>query len=365
MSLINQVLKDLESRKQGAVSANAAEHVRPIFNHGEEKSHKKLWLTTGLVVGMSFFSVSGWFLYQTLETSPQDTKVYADTQVDRLLAAETPNTFSLPALPQAPFVFDESSELERHSASSEAQDEPNPEPMTRLGEQTLASIEPALAAPVESLAKQVPSALEVPASSPSMVKEAKTPEIRAKALFKKGKGLLKRGQLPEAMALFEESLSVWPLHHEARETMIWVHMRYRMWLHAEEKLTQAIALFPNETRYVILKARLLIEQKQPEVALSVLSSQTPALVESTEFYALKAALLQELERPTEAAELYQALTAFNPRQGAWQMGLGLALEQTGRYAAAINAYEAALGTSALSPESEQYVKKRVRVLQAS
>lgn len=364
MSLINQVLKDLESRKQGAVSANAAEHVRPIFNDGEEKSYRKLWLTTGLVVGMSFLSVSGWFLYQTLESNPQDSKAYADTQVDRLLAAETPNTFSLPVLPQAPFVFDEPSELELHSGNAEGHDETKPEPMTRLGKQTLASIGP-VSAPVESLAKQVPSALEMPASSPSMVKKAKTPEIRAKVLFKKGKGLLKRGQLPEAMALFEESLSVWPLHHEARETMIWVHMRYRMWLHAEEKLTQAIALFPNETRYVILKARLLIEQKQPEVALSVLSSQTPALVESTEFYALKAALLQELERPTEAAELYQALTAFNPHQGAWQMGLGLALEQTGRYAAAINAYEAALGSSALSPESEQYVKKRVRVLQAS
>ncbi len=357
MSLINQVLKDLESRKNGAVAASGPAHVRPIFNQADEnkaKGRKRFYGVLALSFLMLF--MAGWFFNQKQKGPLTGSSIQVVFQPMGQLSASNEAEW-VPELPEPSFSLDTGQGILSIPISVASPEETD----TRLEKPLLTEALPKLP-PLDAHNLIL---ADVPAAKPGMLKETKTPETRSKAIFTKGQSLLKRGQLPEAVAAFEESLSVWPLNHQAREAIIWVHMRYRMWLQAEQKLTQAIALFPNEIRYFTLKARLLIEQKQPEVALSVLNSQTPALVESTDFYALKAALLQELGQPAKAAELYQALTAYNPGQGAWQMGLGLALEQTGRFSSAIVAYQSALESKALSPESERYVEKRVRLLQAS
>ena len=79
----------------------------------------------------------------------------------------------------------------------------------------------------------------------------------------------------------------------------------------------------------------------PKQALYLLQQYSPPIEEYPNYYALMAALQQQLGQPNLAVQLWSVLAIQNDNS-TWWLGLSIALESSSRPNAAIDAYEHAI-----------------------
>jgi tetratricopeptide (TPR) repeat protein len=77
---------------------------------------------------------------------------------------------------------------------------------------------------------------------------------------------------------------------------------------------------------------------------------------------LRAAVLAQLGRPTQARQAYEAAARLQPDNAQWWFGLGVTLESEGHPTLAAQAYRRALLVGLPSTQLEQYAQQRLRVL---
>lgn len=114
----------------------------------------------------------------------------------------------------------------------------------------------------------------------------------------------------------------------------------------------------------LLRARALLATGDLSGALAVLSSQIPPLKGHIEYRVTLATLLQQAGHSSEAAEQWSALLTVDDSRAAWWVGLGVALESQGKAASAQRAYTQAEALPGLSPSLADYVRERLKRLQA-
>lgn len=112
---------------------------------------------------------------------------------------------------------------------------------------------------------------------------------------------------------------------------------------------------------VELKAKSLVNQGKVSQALDLLQSVSPPIEQYPDYHAFIAALYQRQGLPAMAAELYKRLLVLNPDKGAWWVGLGIALESLGHMQQAQNAYIHAENAGNLNPELRAYIQSKMQV----
>lgn len=160
----------------------------------------------------------------------------------------------------------------------------------------------------------------------------------AEAEYRKGMQAVKRGDNAAALPLFQHALELDPLLAKARQALLSVLVGARQWNEAQKAAHDGLALDPAQPGWAMILARLQFEQGDAAGAIETLGRHAAHAQNDADYQGLFAYLLQKQQRPAEAAERFKAALALRPNEGRWWFGLGLAQEGAGRAGEAREAY---------------------------
>ena len=182
------------------------------------------------------------------------------------------------------------------------------------------------------------------------------------ALFKDAVTAYRTGDVVHAIALFHQVLTRSPRYIQAREMLTTILLQQGDRQGASSLLSEGISLYPHNTKFIKLYAKLLFDKGRLDDALAYLKQAQPAITDDPEYYALMAAVLQRRKDYLESGEIYHRLVKIDPAKGVWWMGLGISLEGLGRAAEAREAYGNARRDKTLAADVSRYIETRIRIL---
>lgn len=237
--------------------------------------------------------------------------------------------------------------------------------------------EPAIAAAEKREAIASPSAL-VAAAAPAAIasitratvlgesrieKKApnRTAHERAEAEYQRGVVAHQQGSLAEAASAYTNALREESHHAPARQALAGLLIAQGRADEAKLLLTEGLARTPRHAGMAMTLSRLHAERGEWQRAIEVMDA-APVNAPAAEDLAFRAAVLQRLNRHAEAAEHFSAALRTTPHHGVWWMGLGMSLAAEGRNDTAKEAFNRARASGSLTPELAQYVEQRLRQL---
>ncbi len=191
-----------------------------------------------------------------------------------------------------------------------------------------------------------------------------SPTERADGEYRRGVELHERGHADDAETAFAAALQHDPQHASARRALAIEWIGRGRAADAERILTEGLAMNPRQPPLAIVVARIQADRHELPAAIetlrAALGGSTVATPEQAETLALLATLQQGAGQHREAVDSFAAALRQAPQNGAWWTGLGLSLAAEGRGASAREAFERARATGTLAPELLVYVEQRLR-----
>lgn len=372
MSIINRMLKDLEQK-------TTTETLSPIYR---PQSHRlPLWYWLVLVL----FPLVLWVWWPKIQALWHPTE-------------PVPTAQATPAVAMQP------AEIKPVEAQVKVAEAPAPEPIVAPAPQVVAApqpIEPIVVEPpaektiapkTETVSKttkdkplstdvtvpvttQEPEAdddtgydnaiVEMPTPQPEMhVQEEKLSagEIAALERRKYQTAMVKRDTDAAKQAL-QTVLANDPLDIRSRKQLAALYYGENALDSARDTLTEGVRLSPTNADLRLLAARVIQTQGQTSEALQLLKAIQPSARQNLDFYALRAALAQQIGDLTEAEHTYRALTLAEPSSGRWWLGLAITQEKQGEMSGiSVASYRRALLDRTLSGASRHFAEQRIQKL---
>lgn len=386
MSVINQVLLDLEKRRaSGSERGTLHNHVRAM--PPSKGGARGPWIA-GLVVA-ALALAAAWAALQSSRTVPPPPA--------RGIAPAP--AIAQPAAPLVPEVVTVSSAPERAVAARLTFElsrlpDPLPEPGVKLIDERAIPATRIVGTPAQE-ARAVPvraepvSASRVEAKLPvlpapatrdsSPVRKASaapaalrieidkrvrepTPQQRAEAEYRSATALLHKGQPAEARAGFEAALAHYPGHPGARQGLLGVLVESGRTDEAERVMQEGLQIAPYQIGFAMALARLQVDRGDTPAAVDTLQASLPHAQGNGDYFAFLAGLLQRERRFAEAIEQFHSALRLRPDNGVWLLGLGMSLQALDRNAEAREAFQRARGSPALSPDLQAFADQRLRQL---
>lgn len=373
MSVINQMLKDLDRRQQEA--EGAAVYVAPVRQQG-------WWMLVLTLLCTLALGILGWRTWIFWQQSQRASLPAAQVEAPRTAPAVAPSaplavvatTQAVPsAAPVAKVPAAGAESTAARVAPSAAEqvpadeavlaDEGNPE--EALGDETIPSdeeLQPDLYA--ELAAEQ--SAEEAPAPAaprkPGILK-IETVELSDAELAtlaeRKATTAMAKGRMQEAQDGYYEVLAHDPHNQGAREQLAGLLYGAGRLTEAAQVLEEGLRLDPAQADLRLLLARVAISGGDRQKALDWLTGYQPDIASNLDYYATWAGLAQELGQPVQASEMYVRLLRQQPDQGRWWLGLGVAEDGQGHRQRALDAYRNAQLHGNLGEASTQWLEQRI------
>ncbi len=402
MSLINQMLRDLESRR--TTPAMAGGGVAPLALAAQRAADPRAtdapvqrtdagrsggvhrWMIAVIALLLVLLGLLLWSSQPPWQENMPPVNTAAADPVARvpvvamtvepvIPVSDTPAepVASVPVTPTEPSASVSVMSVEPDAAVEKIVVEPPPRPVpvgAPTSQSPILSPEPSTSRPetrVQSASK--PSLPVAPVQAPAadtLVNKRIRPlnnEQRAEQTLRRGVGLLGQGRQAEAEQALREALQMDPRQLRARETLAALYFNSGRLSEAQALLAEGVRLSPRAAGLVQFYARLMADQGELDTALTALQRARPPLEENPDYHALLAALYQRAGRHEPAAWTYRQLLAQRGTQAAWWMGLGISLEALGDTAPALEAYVKAhqLG-GGLNSQVLDYLGSRIRVL---
>ena len=385
MSVINQVLRDLEQRN-AAQAAPVPAPARPgpsvrAVSAPRLRSHARLAVGAATVVAAAAAAAIG----PSVWTHRPSVAARSDAAVQPSPLVEAPTAESVkataPAAPaSAPAVAEASTPLPTPDALWGTPIPPAPRPIAVTARAPApvathaahpAPVAEAVPAPAPAKVKSLP-ANAVAAMAPEPLADGRierrdhppTARERAEAAFRAGTSALERGNVTEAQARFDEALAFAADHVAARQSLLGLMLEARRYTDAEALLLDGL----DHVRYApfaLVAARLQAERGDVARAIATLESYEDIARGNAEYMAMLAGMLQRAARHAEAVDRYtQAIAAGNPR-AVWHMGRAISLRELGRSAESRAAFQQSLETGALTPEVQTYVERQIAALRTA
>lgn len=191
-----------------------------------------------------------------------------------------------------------------------------------------------------------------------------TLQQQADTEYRRAYQLMRQGHNNEALAGYENAVKLYPGHDLARQNMVSLLLGKKRNAEAETLLQEGLLLDPQQASFAMLLARLQVERNAVPLALETLQHTLPYAGKQPEYLAFVAALLQRQSRHKEAAEYYRKSLQLNPQSGVWLMGLGISLRAEQRKVEAREAFKRALDTNSLGTELNDFVAQQLKELQS-
>ena len=222
--------------------------------------------------------------------------------------------------------------------------------------------------PQENTVRPMASAASEPAASPARRGAIERSELSsrpdtAEALYRKAMAAIDHGQRDEAKDLLHEALRADALHVAALQQLVKSLLESRRVDEAMEVLRDGLRVRPAQSAWAMSLARLQVDRGDLAGAAQTLQEGLPAAFNNPDYLGFAGHLQQRLGNGKEAATLYQGATRMAPGDGRWWLGLGLAMESEGRNDQAVAAFQRARQCANLSRELNALVEQKLRQLQ--
>lgn len=177
--------------------------------------------------------------------------------------------------------------------------------------------------------------------------------------------LLQQGRVAEAQDMMRKALETNPRNLKARQALVGLLVEGRHHDEAMALLQEGVKLTPEQSGLCMALARLQVEVGDGKGASNTLEQGLQYAGEDAEYHAFYAALMQREDRHDEAVAHYLTALKSNPAMPSWLVGIGISWQAQGKLADAGEAYQRAKDTGQLTPQVSQFVEQRlIQVRQA-
>lgn len=373
MSLINQMLKDLETRRAEGGSAQHATLVR-------SRAGFLPWIVAGTLGLVAV--VLGVLLWQ--QDTPDETHAVVEQQAPVDADRAVTGTEATPVTEREPDANSDQDLQQPADTSTLAATETGtgsvetPEPTTRDDKLEPDSDEPAVAVTTPE-----PVATDPTSDKPVVTKPVETrqqdsnagtdgsfsitpstadPREQAKRNIERGLDAARRGEHRRASEHLQAGLAILPREDEARLALHASLRRQGRIAEAEGILEAGLVDAREPYRFAAVLARLRAQRGNLDEAVAFLKLDPPTVQADPEYHALWGALLQQQGDYSAALPVYERLADYQPGNAQWLAGLGIARQQTGDAQGAIDAYERALRTGRLADTLTDYIQDQLNTL---
>jgi len=342
MSLINQVLKDIDKRQANKnVSYTLDESIRGVGGTASQSLSAPLMIIIVLALiglGVYFFRAA---LFPTAPVVPAPALVQATplllqqpaapalapglTQQSAAAVAQPQTQAQAPA--QAPAKALTTSAQDNTAAPS-ATATPNTGAQVNASQTNSAANTPAPMSKEVRVVAAPRAASSAPAAGPApapVVTKTPTPEQRSVDLARQAQPLLRQNQAKQAQPLLEQALSIYPGNIEARQLLAHTHLQL------------------NDVN----------------AAITTLKGGLTPNGNSPDYNAFLGALLQRKERHEEAVQQYVAALQRSPDNANWLVGIAISLQAQNMMVSAKEAYQRALDLGTLPPDLAGFAQRRL------
>lgn len=384
MSLINKMLRDIESRQEQ--TAPRPIPVKPVYQDlraAVPEPRAARGAPRLLAVGGSIVAVLalGYFAWDRgwVRTAPATRAVaVAPPQVPlphTTAPVSTPEPSVPPAIaakiaappPTPPAVA--SSEPEPRVAVVAATD--NAEPVLRASgvpvPTAVSPKKPASKPAVIAKKENVGPAVAAPSIPGSIDKRMRplTSEEKAESAYRQAARSLEQGRSGDAGRMLRQALAADPQHVHARELLVTLALKNGRNREAQQLLEEGMVLAPTHYPFVQLLARLHVENGAELRALALLEQAAPNAANDADYQGLLAALYQRQGRHADAVTAYRHALELRPTDSRAWVGLGISLEAEKDYGAARLSYQRARGLGDLPPALARHTDQRLAQLRAT
>lgn len=390
MSVINQVLLDLEKRRASpAERGTVPSHVRALPEDSRAAMHWG-WVAGG--VAAVVVAAGAWVLLagsSTTRSSPPP-RTGAEVAIEKVVIASAGVAVDVKPeedsgdkpFPAFRFSFELSNPPTEPAPQSDApaparRDASGPLPTSRVigrvgtesatdsaqqGAKASARPERTNKPAVVAAAKPVAGATGAETGIQKQVRQPTSRDL-AENEYRKAAASLHQGRLAEAQEGFEAALNLYPGYNSARQALVGLLVEAKKLTEAERVLQEGLAQSPAQIGFAMALARLQVDRGDAAQAAATLRKGIDYAQGSPEYIAFLGAVLQRLGQHEEAIEQFQAALRQKPASGVWWLGLGISLQSANRAADAQDAFRRARATNNLSPELSAFADQRIRQLQ--
>lgn len=189
-----------------------------------------------------------------------------------------------------------------------------------------------------------------------------SPRQLAERRFQQAMADLQAGRTQQGAQRLQEALLIAPDYHEVRQQLAVYYFSYGFLTDALAVLEQGLDEFPGEPSLILIQARILERAGEQAMALQALSGVTNDLPLNADLLVLRGALASELGDYMTASATYASLTSWRPREGRWWLGLAIAKEELELYEEALQAYRRALDDPSIAVSTREFIHQRVEEL---
>jgi MSHA biogenesis protein MshN len=191
-----------------------------------------------------------------------------------------------------------------------------------------------------------------------------TPQQKSDNHYKQALSLLQQGRVSEARDALAQSLEEDPFNHNARQTLAGLLVDSRHAADAIAVLLEGVRVAPEQSGFAMALARLQVEAGDRAAGLQTLEQGAKYAGDDAEYHAFYAALLQRGNRHDEAIAHYLTALRGDPANTNWLIGVGISLQEQGKFADAREAFERARMVGDLTPELAAFVDQRLRQMKS-
>ena len=375
MSVINQMLKDLDERKPEQQGSPI-----PQTTVGVPSGQKRGWALIILIIVI--INVLGWFVWhiyqenqalkaQQANTSQQavvnTSKKIVETAViekQEQLSTQTKEEASLVAVEepkQQTQLQPKVTEVEvpkTQPARSESQIEQKPS-LATVATNNQAKVQEVVTSNVENVTES-PIKIEKAKPTMSVARKQLSPQELIAKKVEQAENAIVTNQPLKAESLYEEILVIDGHEHEVRKQLAALWYGRKAYQSALNLLQQGSAIDYNNSEFRLMKARIYLTMGQAANALNELLVLKD--VQQVEYQAMIATTAQQLQQIQEAVYAYEKLTQLQPNDGRWWLGLAIAHDTDAKFELAINAYKKAILLPGISNSSMAFARQRIQEL---
>ena len=364
MSLLNQMLKDLEQRRADAAETPVLHReVRPL--PAAAPSRRPFWILLLVVLLLSGAGAGWWFVLGPARPLPQTavpTQVTAAPLPELAVSAPPIPAPPIPAIssPTAIPAAEPPPLLPAATPSASISPPTSPTPVKPLAEKSSAKLRLSdeLTLPTRKF-EETPAA---PVTDMTIEKRALelNPREQAERLYRAAVVLLGQAREAEGIATLRLALKDDPEHLAARQLLIKFSVDRRDLETAQTDLEEGLRRLPKQTAWAMLLSRIKLDRGDAGGALALLERHESHAGSAADYQGAMAAMLQRLNRQADAEGRFGRAAQTEPGNGRWWIGLGMTREAQGKTTEAREAYRNALGTNGLGAELRSFAETKVR-----
>jgi Flp pilus assembly protein TadD len=357
MSLINQMLRDLEQRNQQTPSVNQTQPLDIQMPRVETRPDKHYgWWLTGLLP----IAVAGWFFWQSSQSNqPAIASSQPIVTTPSIKPAEPQQTQVIASAPEAT-VQPQSVAIEVASPAEQPAvqtDIPKPEAQTNSQTQQAETAKPELAAIEPAKVENKP--LSISPQKTAKSKSITRPQQQADKIFRQTHAQMSRLMRQENL---KEVLQLDPRHLAARQQLLQILIQEHSNLELKQFLDESLAWFPDNLGFITTLAHYHVQHKNFADAVATLERVDNFRINDPHYLALLAASYQQQHQFTQALPVYQKLTQIQPEKAENWLGLGICADKLQQNSSALDAYQQALNKNTLNSAVVDYINQRLSAL---